>query len=128
MEQANLWAICEECNAVKKTYLNSGAAAWMRDVMRLKSVHLRLGETLVAFKGEPVPAQMMHVIANQDDWKKRVRELRYLGWEVSVFNPKRHNGRVSTFYKLVKSAPWHDDPTGVIRQYERERAERNRKR
>lgn len=128
LEQGNLWAICEECNAARKEYFDSGGATWIRDLTKLKSVHVRLGETLLAFKGELVPAQMMEVIAHQDDWKKRVRELRYLGWEINVFNPKLPNGRVSSFYKLLKSAPWSDDPTRVIRQYERQRAERNRKR
>jgi len=122
------WAICEECNTAKKKYFDSGGAARIQNLMKLKSIHVRLGETLIAFNGEPVPAPMMDVVAQQDDWKKRVRELRYLGWEIKVFKPKLWNGRVSSFYKLVKSAPWPDDPTGVIRKYERERAERNRKR
>ena len=92
VEQANPGAICEECNAAKEKYFDSGGAAWIRDVMKLKSVHVRLGETLIAFKGEPVPAQIMDIVAHQDDWKKRVRELRYLGWAIDVFNPKLPNG------------------------------------
>jgi hypothetical protein len=128
IEHNSPWAICEECNVAKKEYFDSGGAAWIRDLMKLKSVHVRLGETLIAFKGEPVPDQIMDIVGHQDDWKKRVRELRYLGWEIDVFSPKLPNGRVSSFYKLVKSAPWPDDPTRVIRRYEQERAERNRKR
>jgi hypothetical protein len=123
----NLWAICEDCNAGKKNYFKSVDAEWMRKVMHHKSVHVRLGETLKAFKGEAVPAATLDFVSNQNDWKKRIRELRYLGWEIETFNRKiSEEGRVSSFYRLVKSRPWPEDPTGVIRQYERDRAERNR--
>lgn len=123
----NLWAICEDCNAGKKNYFKSVDADWMRKVMAHKSVHVRLGETLKAFKGEPVPAATLHFVANQDDWKKRVRELRYLGWEIETFNRRlSEGGHVSSYYRLVKSFPWPEDPTGVIRQYERDRAGRNK--
>lgn len=123
----NLWAICEDCNAGKKSYFMSVDAEWMCKVMHDKSVHVRLGETLKAFKGEAVPATTLEFVANQDDWKKRIRELRYLGWQIDTFNRKiSEEGRVSSFYRLVKSRPWPEDPTAVIRQYERDRAERNK--
>jgi 5-methylcytosine-specific restriction endonuclease McrA len=124
-EADNLWAICEGCNAGKKDYFKSVDAEWMRDVMKHKSVHMRLGETLKVFKTEPVSAQVMSFVANQDDWKKRARELRYLGWKIDVFNRKQPNGRVSSFYKLIKASAWPEDPTGTIRRYEQERARRN---
>jgi len=121
----NLEAICEECNSGKKAYFQSVDAEWMRDLMGYKSVHVRLGEMLKAFKGEPVDAATLELVANQDDWKKRLRELRYLGWEIQTFNRRISEARVSSFYRLVKSQPWPADPTGVIRNYERERADRN---
>ena len=122
----NLEAICEDCNAGKKAYFKSMDTEWMREVMRHKSVHVRLGETLKAFKGEPVDAATLEFVANQDDWKKRVRDLRYLGWEIVTFNRRISETRVSSFYRLVQSQPWPTDPTGVIRQYERDRAKRNK--
>lgn len=95
--------------------------------MAHESIHVRLGETLKAFKGEAVPAATLEFVANQDDWKKRVRELRYLGWEIKTFNRKlSRGGRVSSYYRVTKYSPWPEDPTGVIRQYERDRAGRNR--
>jgi hypothetical protein len=122
----NLWAVCEDCNAGKNRF-DSIDAGWMRQVMRHKSVHFRLGETLKAFKGQAVPAATLGFVASQDDWKKRIRELRYLGWEIDTLNRKiPEGGRSSSLYRLVKSRPWPADPTGVIRQYERDRAERNR--
>ncbi|MGO9240704.1 MAG: HNH endonuclease [Bryobacteraceae bacterium] len=123
----NLWAICEECNAGKKNYFKSVDADWMRKVMAQKSARIRLGEALKAFKGEPVPAAILEFVANQADWKKRVRDLRYLGWEIDTFNRRlSKGGRVSSFYRLVKCQPWPEDPDAIIRKYERDRAARNR--
>ncbi len=118
---------CEECNTGMEFCIELTDPAWMSAVMAHNSVHVRLGETLKAFKGDPVPAATLDYVANQDGWKKRVRELRYLGWEIESFNRKvGEGGRVSSYYRLVKSRPWPEDPTGIIRQYERDRAERNR--
>lgn len=122
----NLEAICEACNSGKKAFFKSVDAEWMQEVMHHKSVHVRLGETLKAFKGEPVDAATLEFVANQDDWKKRLRELRYLNWEIETFNRRISKTRVSSFYRLVKARPWPADPTGLIRRYERERAERNK--
>src|ERR1035438_4037522 len=96
----------------------------MRGVMGQKSVHVRLGETLKAFNGEAVPAATLEFVANQDDWKKSIRELRYLGWEIETFNRKlSEGGRVSSYYRLAKSRPWPEDTPGIIRPYERNRSE-----
>lgn len=124
-EPDNLWAICEECNAGKKNFFKSVDADWMRKVMGLGSVHMRLGETLKAFKGKPVDAVTLEFVANQDDWKKRIRDLRYLGWIVPASKKKMPNGRVRSFYRLVKANPWPENPSAVIQKYERDRAARN---
>ena len=123
----NLQVVCAECNAGMEGCFELPGPACMGAVMFHKSVHVRLGETLKAFKGEAVPAATLDLVANQDDWRKRIRELRYLGWEIETFNRKlSEGGRASSYYRLVKSRPWPEDPTGVIRHYERDRAERNR--
>lgn len=122
----NLWAICTDCNHGKKNYFESVDAAWMRKVMAKKSVHVRLGETLKAFHDQPVPMDTLEFVANQNDWKKRLRELRYLGWTIKTFNRKQPGGRVKSFYRLIESKPWPDDPTRAIREYERERAAQNK--
>jgi len=122
-----LRVVCGECNAGMAGWSELPDPAWMRAVMSHRNLHVRLGETLKAFKTEAVPAATLEFVANQDDWKKRIRELRYLGWEIETYNRKlSEGGRVSSFYRLVKSLPWPEDPTGVIRQYERDRAERNK--
>jgi hypothetical protein len=87
---------------------------------------MRLGETLKEFQGQPVAAATLKFVANQDAWQARVRELRYLDWDIKTFNRKLPSGRVSSFYRLNKSKPWPSDPTATIREYERKRAQRNK--
>jgi len=125
-ESEDLRVICEECEAGADGYLELPEPAWMGAVAAHSSVHMRLGETLKAFQGKPVAAETLKFVANQDGWKSRVRELRYLGWDIKSFNKKMPSGRVSSFYRLDKSQPWPPDPTGAIREYERKRAQRNR--
>ena len=127
LPRSNQDVVCEECNAGIGTYIGPAGPLWLDAVVAHQSVHIRLGETLKAFKGEPVDAATLEFVANQDDWKKRIRELRYLGWEIETFSRRLpEGGRVSSYYRLVKSRPWPEDPTKVIRQYEHDRAERNR--
>lgn len=126
LDSSGLRVICGECNAGREGYLELPEPAWMGAVMGLKSVHMRLGETLKAFRGQPVAAATLELVANQDAWPTRVRELRYLGWDIESFNRKLPGGRVSSFYRLKKSKPWPPDPTGTIRQYEKDRAQRNK--
>ena len=78
----NLWAICEECNHGKKNLFASIDSAAMRSAIAHSSVHVRIGELLKGFGvGKPVPSHMIDAVAGQDEWRKRLRELRYLGWK-----------------------------------------------
>jgi hypothetical protein len=121
----NLWAICEECNSGKKNLFETQDQDLMRRVMQYDSVHVRIGETLKAKPGQPLPSSLLEFVADQDDWKKRTRELRYLGWKVRVIK-KKVNGKIRAFYQLDEWKPWPDNPTAVIRQYEQRRALRNK--
>lgn len=125
----NLWAICEDCNEGKKAYFSSLKAddALMKRVTSEDSVHVRLGETLKAFgAGKPVPAYLLELIADQDEWRKRIRDLRYpvIGWTISVKKYKK-GGRMYADYVLERWKAWPDDPTGAVRKYEDERKKRN---
>ncbi|MGB9245337.1 MAG: HNH endonuclease signature motif containing protein [Candidatus Acidiferrales bacterium] len=78
-ERDNLWAICEECNAGKKAFFASLDVApdLMKKVITHKSVHVRIGEMLKASGvGNSTPSELLEVVADQDDWQKRLRELR----------------------------------------------------
>ena len=119
--------VCEACNTGMAGCFALDDPAWMGAVLSHRSVHVRLGETLKALKGEPVPPATLSFVANQGGWKTRLRELRYLGWDIETFNRKLSEGdRVSSYYQLVKSRPWPQDPTGTIREYLRDRGKRNK--
>ena len=128
-EPENLWAICEQCNQGKKNLFASVDSADVRNAMQLPSVHMRIGEILKA-RGidKPVPSYIIEFVANQDDWQKRLRELRYLGWKIIPSKKRIPGGRVQSAYRLETFTEWPADPTGWIRNYEQERAERNRSR
>jgi hypothetical protein len=127
-DASNLWAICEECNAGKKNYFASFDADLMKEIMSYPSPHMRIGELLKMFFQKPVPDWMIEFAAfDQDDWQKRARELRYLDWKIEVTRKKNvETGRVQAFYQLNSFTEWPSDPTKWIRDYEAERAKRNR--
>jgi HNH endonuclease len=132
-DRENLWAICEECNSGKKAYFASLNVdrALMAQVMRHGSVHVRIGELLKSFGiGHPVPSYLIEIVSgeNQDDWNKRLRELRYppIGWEIDFQRRRDDRGKSRVDYILRRWLPWPEDPSGVIRQFEKERQARNR--
>jgi 5-methylcytosine-specific restriction endonuclease McrA len=130
-EDENLWSLCEECSAGKRKHFASKDPVVMRAVVNDRSVHKRIGELLKLYDGRPVPAELIEFVANQgawqDDWKKRTRELRYLGWKIVPIKEKNERGRVKVYYKLVEWKPWPEDPTRWIRDFEKDRATRNRR-
>jgi len=131
-DRDNLWAICEDCNAGKKAHFSSLNASpeVMRKVMDHDSVHVRIGELLKAVGvGKPTPSSLLEVVADQDDWQKRLRELRYpvIGWEIDTRGYKAPSGKKQTDYILRTCKPWPNDPTGTIRRFEKERERKNQK-
>jgi hypothetical protein len=91
--------------------------------------HRRIGELLKAFKGAPVRGDLLERVASakqyQEDWQKRLRELRTLGWVVTP-KKRKEQGRVVTYYKLEHAEPWPDGMiASEIRRLERERRLKN---
>jgi 5-methylcytosine-specific restriction endonuclease McrA len=122
-DEENLWALCEDCNAGKKAHFASQDKSVMRAVMHHKSVHVRIGELLKLNLQKPIPSALIELVAGQDDWRKRTRELRYLKWEIDATRRKLPSGKVESYYTLKKFTEWPDDPSGWIRDYERKRAQ-----
>ena len=123
-DRSNLQALCSECNEGKKnlyaTYDNF--ADKIRAAANYDEPHRRIGELLKAFNGEPVPSDLMEIVAKskqyQDDWQKRMRELRELGWQYS-YTKKKEGNRVRTFFVLEHSEPWPEGSiAAAIRQRE----------
>ncbi len=129
-DRDNLWAICEECNSGKKAYFSSlqADAELMKRAMAHESVHVRIGELLKAVGiGKRVSSQLLDVVADQDDWQKRLRELRYpvIGWEIDTKLYRADSGKKQCDYILRSFKAWPDDPSSVIRRFETERKKRN---
>lgn len=129
----NLWAICEECNGGKKSYFSSLNAdpEMMSKVIFHQSVHVRIGELLKAVGvGNRTSSELLGIVADQDDWQKRLRELRYdvIGWKIDKKLYKGTSGKKQTDYILRSYKPWPEDPSGTIRRFEQDREGRNRMR
>jgi len=131
-DRDNLWAICEDCNAGKKAFFSSlnATPGLMRSVLSHKSVHVRIGELLKAVGiGRRTPSSLIDVVADQDDWHKRLRELRYpvIGWEIDKVRFKDESGRIRVDYILRSAKPWPEDPSSIIRGFERDRELKNKR-
>lgn len=109
----NLWAICEACNNGKRDYFASFDESRMAEIMALPSVHERIAHLLKANMGEPVSSRLLEFVANaterQEDWHKRLRELRYppIGLEIKVGKHKTPEGYIESTYTLSN---WSDIP------------------
>jgi len=129
-DRSNLWAICEQCNGGKKAYFSSlnVEPEMMKRTMSHESVHVRIGELLKAIGiGKPTPSALLEVVAGQDDWHKRLRELRYpvIGWKIDTRLYKDASGRKQADYVLLEFREWPSNPSQIIREYEKERQKRN---
>lgn len=129
-DRSNLRAICEECNAGKKSHFASlnVSPELMRKVTGHESVHVRIGELLKAVGiGNRTPSSLLEVVADQDDWQKRLRELRYpvIGWDIDIHAYKAPSGKKQVDYVLRSFNPWPEDPTGKIREFEKQREKNN---
>lgn len=126
----NLQPLCDECNAGKQAFY--GTYDVYADEIKAASAHPephgRIGELLKAFDGEWVPSSLIGVVASmqqyQEDWQKRLRELRLLGWRISSKRAKNTEaGRTETWYRAEHWAPW---PPGSIRAEVRHRDPSNK--
>jgi 5-methylcytosine-specific restriction endonuclease McrA len=124
----NLQALCSECNEGKRDYYATydKFAGEIKQAIGYDEPHRRIGELLKAFHREPVRGDLLERVASikqyQEDWQKRLRELRTLGWKIEA-ERRKEKGRVLTSYRLVEDPP--DWPPGSIRAAIRE-AERER--
>lgn len=119
-EDDNLWALCSTCNEGKRDFFATITDERVQRAMTDPRVHVRLGELLKSFAGEPVPAKYLELVAyTHDDWQKRLRELRAIGWRFHATRHTDETGRVRASYILDHWEPWPDDPVAAIREAER---------
>jgi hypothetical protein len=121
----NLWAICESCNNGKRDYFSSFDDAAMGAIMAYPSVHERIAHLLKMNLGKPVSSRLLEFVANaterQEDWHKRLRDLRYppIGLEISVGKRRTPEGYIESTYTLHN---WRDIPPDhkrLIREHEK---------
>lgn len=125
----NLWAICSVCNEGKKNYFATFDENTMKTVLAPETVHERILALLHLKQNEWVEGDFLEFVANfkdfQEDWQKRLRDLRYLGLHIES-SRRRSGRRVIGIYRLTN---WIDDLppdlSAAARDYERRRAERN---
>ena len=85
----------------------------------------RIGELLKAFEGGWVRSDLLGIVASaknfQEDWQRRLRDLRYLGWDYQHEKRYGEGSRVWTYYRLTKSAAWPENISHAIRAEEAKR-------
>lgn len=127
----NLQPLCTECNGGKKDHFRTydAYAERIRQAANYDEPQRRIGELFLAFGvGEEVRSDVLEIVASakehQDDWQRRMRDLRYIGWDYA-FRKVREGGRVRTYYVLTKSAPWPENITAAIKAEAARRGERS---
>jgi 5-methylcytosine-specific restriction endonuclease McrA len=129
----NLQPLCEECNRGKKAHFATydKYADQIRAAIGYESVHVRIGELLKAFGSVSARSDLIGLVASraeshQEDWQKRLRELRVLGWVIAAVK-RREAGRIWSYYVVREWRPW---PNGNVRaeiaRLERQRGYRRR--
>lgn len=111
----NLQPLCVQCNHDKQAFYASmdPFEDQIRAATKHDEPHRRIGELLKAFREADVeaPAQVLAVVASmkqyQDDWQKRTRELRVLGWDYTI-SKRKENGRMMSYYRLTAFEDWPD--------------------
>lgn len=113
----NLQPLCEEHNRGKKHFFATfdKHAKQIRAAINHDEVHKRIGELLKSFEGEWVPSELIGIVASakqyQEDYQRRLRELRVLGWKIE--SKREQEGRRSVaHYRL---ASWEEWPEGNVR-------------
>jgi hypothetical protein len=130
---SNLQPLCQECNGGKKDFVSEfdRFAPHIRKATGQTQPHRRIASLLAAVPGMWVPSELIGAVASaqqyQEDWQKRLRELRYFGWVIAVRRVRSPAGRTETFYSATDTPSL---PVGdlalEVRRIEKERARAKR--
>lgn len=126
-EPENLQPLCEDCNAGKRDHFQSydPFAEKIRRAINHEEPQKRIGELLKAFDAEWVRSDLLAIVAStkdyQEDWQRRLRDLRFLGWDYEFRKRYDEGARVWTYYRLTKSPPWPENIQAAITAEEKRR-------
>lgn len=120
----NLWAICLECNNGKQAHFASYDRDEMTTLLNIESVHLRIATFLKMHLNEDVDSNVIEFVANakerQEDWQKRLRDLRYpvIGLKISAGRYRTPQGFTRSTYRLENWRELPEDHRQLIRAWE----------
>jgi hypothetical protein len=123
----NLWPLCKECQDGRRQYLQTYApyTEQIAYASQFDEPQRRIGELLRAFKGEWVSSDLIGIVASakeyQEDYQRRIRELRDLGWEYEQKRRYDEGARVKVYYRLLHDAPWPENIREAIKDRENRR-------
>jgi 5-methylcytosine-specific restriction endonuclease McrA len=130
---SNLQPLCQPCNGGKKDYYGTfdRYTTEIRDAVSYNEPHRRIAMLLLAFHGEWVPSELLGAVASakqyQEDWQKRMRELRYLDWKIETMRTGVRGERVRVSYRASKTMPLPASSLAeMTRRIEKERAAEKR--
>lgn len=127
----NLQPLCEDCNAGKRDYFTSynADADAIRASINWEEPQRRIGELLKAMHDRNdgwVRTDLLGIVASareyQEDWQRRLRDLRFLGWTIESHKRYNEGARVWTYYRATQTAPWPRNIRAAITAEERRRA------
>ncbi|HAL29241.1 MAG TPA: HNH endonuclease [Coriobacteriia bacterium] len=106
----NLQPLCEFHNHGKQAWVASldPNAEAIKAAIALPEPQLRIGELLKAMDGEPVPSELIAVVAREENWGdplRRLRDLRTLGWDIKA-SRRKEGKRTRSYYTLRSWEPW----------------------
>jgi len=73
---------------------------------------------------DSLPEPDSEQIAALVDWQRRLRDLRFLGWDYQHEKRYDEGSRVWTYYRLTRSAAWPENIWQAIRAEEAQRKAR----
>jgi len=123
----NLWALCEGCHEGWQQHLNTYApyTEQISHAATFDEPQKRIGELLKAFSGDWVPSDLIGIVASakdyQEDYQRRIRDLRFLGWQYQQQKRYHEGARVKSYYRLIHAEPWPENIRATISAEEKRR-------
>ena len=119
-DRDNLWPLCEECKDGRRQFLQA-YTPYNEQISRAAAFdepQRRIGELLNAFDGRWVPSDLIGIVASakeyQEDYQRRIRDLRFLGWIVEQQKRYHEGARVRVYYRLIHAEPWTENIRATI--------------
>jgi hypothetical protein len=123
----NLQPLCEECNAGKKHYFETidRFGQLIQAASAYDEPQKRVGEMLKRVYPEEVRSDVLEMVAHagayQEDWQRRLRELRALGWKIKWRKKKDETGRMRVYWRVEEWQDWPDSVRDELTRIKRKK-------